>query len=673
MMPAAFHFLRPEWLWLMPVITILLFFIVKNFRPQNHWDKVCDTALLHYQLTQEQQKNTGKWQWLSSFSFLLLLFSIVIIALAGPSWEKKEQPVFQQDDALVIILDLSLSMNAADIKPSRLERAKLKLIDILKQRKEGQTALIAFAGDAHTVSPLTIDNKTIISLLPALEISIMPLPGSHITDALLTAKELLINAGFMQGDILLITDGLDSSHQDTITQQVKQLRQQGYQLSIIGIGSHSGSPIPIPNSGGFIKDSRGQIILSKLNSEALKTLANKGGGRYHKLSLDDSDFQALLNKKLINNQNTIEQENQIQQWVDAGAYVTLFILPLVLLIFRRGLLSLSFLFLLLPLFYNQSVQAEAQTIDQSIDQNIEQTDASGIKQKAYQFINSEQWNNLWMTRDQRGQKDFKHKNYSQAAQIFNDSRWKAGAHYRAGEFDKAIEQYEQFDDAESLYNKANSLANLQKYEQAIENYDAALEKKPDLSDAEKSRDYVKQLLEQQNQQEQQKSEQGSQGDKQQEKDKEKDDEQDSDSKNQQQQESGDENQKTDSKSHEPEEKNDPENNTSQQSSQQNNSEQDLSEQENETQNEFQQEPDETNEQQSPPSEQEAQESDTEEGENTANDVLSQLSKEEQQSLKQWLQRIPDNPGELLRIKFRNNSMIKQRQQNAPVQYKGDPW
>ena len=661
MIADSFHFLREDWLWAMLPIALLLFFAVRNRTYKNHWDNICDAPLLHYQLTQENRHITSSaqlWQWLRPYSYLMIVFSIIIIAMAGPSWEKKEQPIFQQDDALVVILDLSLSMNATDIKPSRLERAKLKLIDILKQKQEGQTALIAFAGDAHTVSPLTIDNKTIISLLPALNASIMPLPGSHLKDALVNAKELLINSGFMQGDILLMTDSLDAQYQRSITQYVKQLSQQGYILSIIGIGSRSGSPIPLPNSAGFIKDNKGQVVLSKLNNTALKKLAHHSGGQYHSLSLDNSDFEAILEKELSNNKNTIEQDNQIQQWVDAGGYVCLFILVLLLPIFRRGLLSISFIVFLMPVFYNETVQADSEIPAEK-----------SIKQSAYQFINSDQWNDLWMTKDQRGQKGFNKKNYSQAAQQFDHSQWKAGAHYRAGEYEQAIEQYEQFEDAQSLYNKANALANLQKFEQAIENYDTALKKQANLSDAIQNRDYVKKLLEQQKQQQQkqQPSDQGKAEDKQQESES-----QESDSDNQQQ-ESEQENQQADSESHEPEQQDEPDNKTSQQSKQKQNSAQDQSEQQEQSQNERQQESEEPREQDSPLSEQQAQETDTKEGKNVTEDVLSQLSQEEQQSLKQWLQRIPDNPGELLRIKFRNNSMNKQRQQNAPAQYKGNPW
>ncbi|MCU7834822.1 MAG: VWA domain-containing protein [gamma proteobacterium symbiont of Taylorina sp.] len=656
MIPVTFHFLRPEWLWAILPVGLFLFFVVRLVKQKNNWEKVCDAPLLQYQLMQEQ-RNTKKsehlMQWLRPFSFLWLLFSITLIAIAGPSWEKKQQPVFQQDDALVIILDLSLSMNAKDIKPSRLERAKLKLIDILKQKKEGQSALIAFAGDAHTVSPLTIDNKTIISLLPALEVSIMPLSGSHINDALLTAKDLLINSGFMQGDILLMTDGVDSEYQADINKLAKQLHQQGYKLSIIGVGSHSGSPIPLPGSGGFIKDKSGQVILSKLTVKLLKKLAQSGGGAYHKLSLDDSDFQALLKKGILDNNTSLKQdslqENRHEQWVDAGAYLTLFIIPFFLLIFRRGLLSISILLVIIPSIYSEPLLAQT-TLPE--------------------FVNSDNWNNLWLNKDQRGQKAFKRKNFSQAAEQFDNTLWKAGAHYQAGEFEQAVEQYEQFDDAESLYNKGNALANLQKFEQAIESYDKALEKDPDLLDAGKSRDYIKQLLEQQKQQpDQQQS--GDQKQDQQDKDQQASDSDKSES--QKNDQSEDNNQQSDSDNNPSEQNKTEQNNSSEkdQSSEQQQSEKNDSDDAQE-QSEQEQMTAEEKESQSA-QQQDIEETDASEGENTSEDVLSRLSQEEQQSLKQWLQRIPDNPGELLRIKFRNNSLNKQRQKDAPAQYEGNPW
>ncbi len=705
----TFHFLRPEWLWAILPVSLLLFFSIRRAKPGSAWDDVCDAPLLHYQLTQ-QQNNTSTssriFHWLIPFSFLMLIFSFTIAALAGPSWEKKDQPVFQQEDALVIILDLSLSMNAEDIKPSRLERAKLKLTDILQQKKEGQTALVAFAGDAHIVSPLTIDNKTIISLLPALDITIMPLSGSHINDALSSAAELLKNSGFMRGDILLMTDGIDEKHQKKVRKKIKSLKNQGYNLSIIGIGTRAGSPIPIPRSGGFIKDSAGQVVLSKLNTGPLKELAQLGGGSYHTLSLDDSDFQSLLDKEFSTNNKLTEQDKQNnyqekekehEQWVDAGAYITLLILPLALLVFRKGLLSISLVFLLGGSFFIHPVEAQAAAEPSVSDASISKLSKAELSTAELstaeppnsqaaaftKFTQNKSWKNLWSTPDQQGQKAFNNKSYSAAAEQFNNARWKAGSYYRAGDFEQAVEQYEQLDDAHSLFNKGNSLAHLQKYEEAIQSYDDALEKNPDLPDAVKNRAAIKEFLQKQKQQSEQEKQKESEKDE----DKKQDQNKDQDS----QQENSEQDKKD--QSEQQDQQNQSENNNSEQDTEQKseqNSEQNTEqekEQDKKDQNNQSEQPDEAaEEKQKQEAEEQAEEKDSqaaeqqeiektdaEAGENTADDVLSQLSQEQQQSLKQWLQRIPDNPGELLRIKFRNNSLNKQRQQNAPEQYEGNPW
>ena len=672
----AFHFLRPEWLLAIPIIGIALLFFLQRSKQDSGWEKVCDPALLHYQLAQQDDHSTPARiiHWL-----IPLVLLLCIIALAGPSWEKKEQPIFQQGNALVIILDLSLSMNARDIKPSRLERARLKIIDILKQKKEGQTGLIAFAGDAHTVSPLTIDNKTIISLLPALETSIMPLSGSHITDALDTAHQLLKNSGFAKGDILLMTDGIDQSEQKKLRQMVKNLYNQGYRFSVIGIGSQAGSPIPLPNQSGFVKDSSGQVILSKLTRKPLQELSNAGGGYYHNLSLDDSDFNPLLDRRLLNNDSILEQDNQLEQWVDAGGYLTVLLIPLALLAFRKGLLSILVVTALIPMLLAEPASA---------------SNADKLK---------EQWSDLWFSPDQQGQKAFNDNDYGNAAEKFNDSQWKAGAHYRAGNFEQAAEYYTRANDATGLYNKGNSLANLQKFQEAIAAYNEALKLNPDLKDAQSNRDYLQQLLEQQQQQSQQNSEQQNS------------EQTKSSDSPQQSQEQSSQTEESDKSEQSSQGENSSEDNASQQDDQQQKAESDTDSegtdtnknssppQEKQYSNDNPQadsepkspesyEPQSQQEQNQDESEQprqaqsEAQEiqqnqemqqnnkpRDAADASASASDVMSQLSQEEQQSLKQWLQRIPDNPGELLRIKFRNNTLLKQRQNQDSEQYEGKPW
>ncbi len=698
-MLADFHFLRPEWLLAIPVVAIILILFYRRSRQSIGWEKVCDPALLNFQLTRTRE-TVGSASRLLTW-LVPIMFLITILALAGPSWQKKEQPIFQKDSALVIVLDLSLSMNARDVKPSRLERAKLKIIDILKQKKEGQTALVAYAGDAHTVSPLTIDNKTIISLLPALDSSIMPLSGSHAADAIKTAKELLVNAGYSRGDILLFTDGIDASEQQKVKQLVKQLNQQGYHTSIIGIGTQAGSPIPIPGQGGFIKDRSGQVILSKLEEQPLKAITKSGGGFYHRLSLDDSDFKEILQQKFIDKDKVKQQDEELEQWIDAGAYVTLLVIPLALFMFRKGVLSLlvgSLLVssLLLPAFYSAPVMAEPLSESAAKTAEPQQSSKSDFN-----------WNDLWLTPDQQADKSFKAQNYQQAAETFKDPLWKASAYYRAGKYEQALQQYSQFDSADALYNKGNALANLQKFPEAIKAYENALKQNPELEDARKNIEYLKKLLEQQKQQSEQNSQdqqdQQEQNNPSQQKDSQQNQQPDQ-SGNKQDSQSGNNSQQQDQKQQndagKKQDKSD--NSESKSGSEQESSkeEQDKNQEQKTSSSEQQQQTGQNAQQgnrdqqaQQPDSDKEIekareqaaqarktqsqqqdQEKEQRNGEAQAPaDVMSQLSQEEQQSMKQWLQRIPDNPGELLRIKFRNNTLIKQRQQRNPQQYEGNPW
>ncbi|MCU7832977.1 MAG: VWA domain-containing protein [gamma proteobacterium symbiont of Lucinoma myriamae] len=658
----AFHFIRPEWFITLPFIALLLVLLLKRSKKNNSgWEAVCDPELLAFQLAQQ----SGNKNRPEKIPFQLLhwtvpfLFLIATIALAGPSWEKKEQPVFQQGNALIIILDLSLSMNAKDIKPSRLERAKLKLIDILKQKKEGQTALIAFAGDAHTVSPLTIDNKTIMSLLPALDSAIMPLSGSHLIDALNTAKQLFKNAGFAQGDILLITDGIDPSQQSKLEKNITTLRKQGYHFSIIGVGSQTGSPIPRPQKGGFVKDQSGQIVLIKLSPEPLKTLVKLGNGNYHKLSLDDSDFKAIIEHNLRIDKQAIEQDDHLEQWVDAGAYLTLVLIPFALLSFRKGLLSIMLIIFLAPYLIMEPAYADENTDQQWIGQ---------FNQKL-----SNGWDKLWSTPNQKGQKAFNSQNYQQAAESFTNKNWKAGAQYRAGEFAQALQQYSQSDDAMSLYNKGNTLANMEKFQDAADAYEQAIKKQPEFENASKNLDYMKEIIAQQKkQQQEQKSSDKNQ------------DQSDKQSENQQQEQQN----STDdaSKGNESDSKDSEKNSSDESDAQKEENESDEAEsnepkspEDYQQKNAKQDESDKDAELQAqtePVAEEETENKDEDEqpgSEDTPSDVLSQLNQEEQQSLKQWLQRIPDNPGKLLKVKFRNNTLLKQRQADTEAQYEGDPW
>ena len=327
---SEFHFIRPYWLLAFFPYLILLVLLLKNKLGRGSWSNVCDAELLPYIL---QEKSVGRSRW--PITIGAMAGFLVIVAQAGPTWERLPVPVFRNESALVIILDLSRSMDGADVKPNRLTRARYKIADILNRRKDGLTALLVYAGDAFTVTPLTEDTDTINSQLPALTTSIMPVQGSDTVLALEMATDLFKQAGLQTGQILLITDGVNL---DNTLDAVKSLG--AYTLSILAVGSEDGAPIKTPG-GGFLKDRQGNIVIPKLNPGELKQLARAGGGQFQMVTANDRDIETLLTAiDRMSEHQAREEENDLllDQWEDRGPWLLLVVLPLAALSFRRGLL-----------------------------------------------------------------------------------------------------------------------------------------------------------------------------------------------------------------------------------------------------------------------------------------------------------------------------------------------
>lgn len=446
-----FHFIRPYWLLAVIPYLAVLALMLRNKLAQGNWSAVCDAELLPY-LLQEKAVKQNRWP-LTAGAIAALL---VIIALAGPAWERLPSPVFRNNSALVIVLDLSLSMDAADIKPSRLTMARYKIADILKQRKDGQSALLVYAGDAFTVTPLTDDTETIDSQLPALNTDIMPSQGSNTALALEKAVELFKQAGLQKGRILLVTDGVDV---DKTLATVKSL--DSYQLSILAVGTVDGAPIALPG-GGFVKDRRGDIVLPKLNSSELIQLAQAGNGVYQTLTANDSDIQNLLAtlNQSVQQQGKANDNLLLDQWADQGPWLLLLVLPLAALTFRKGLLCFALL-LILPLPKNSYALG---------------------------------WQDLWQSKDQQAQQAYKKQDFAKAAEQFENPDWKAAAYYKAGDYGKALENLK---DSKSAYNKGNALAQAGQLEQAIKAYEKALAINPNDSDAKYNKEVVEKALEKQ--------------------------------------------------------------------------------------------------------------------------------------------------------------------------------
>ncbi|MEO1878416.1 MAG: VWA domain-containing protein [Methylococcales bacterium] len=457
---AEFHFIRPYWLLALIPTLFIFFALLKNKLNQGNWSAICDPALLPF-VIQDRDVNHSH-QSLSVGSVASLL---IIIALAGPTWERLPSPVFRNDAALVIALDLSRSMDVTDITPSRLSRARFKIADILQQRKDGQTALLVYAGDVFTVTPLTADNETIASQISALTTEIMPSQGSNTLLAIEKSVELLQQSGLQKGDILLVTDEVDF---DSTIGTVQSLA--GYRLSILGVGTEEGAPIK-DRQGGFVKDAAGNIVIPRLNSQELSQLASEGNGLYIKMTPDDTDLETLLKQfnHAFETQNEQASENNnwfLEQWHEQGPWLLLLALPLAALSFRKGLLSFA-LICLLP-----------------------------MPEPGYAM----EWKDLWSTQNQQAQQAFKQHNFQQAAEQYDNPQWKAAAHYKAGQFEQTIETLQNDTSANGLYNKANALAQTGKLPEALEAYEKSLTINPDNEDAKYNKAQVKKEIEKQQQQ-----------------------------------------------------------------------------------------------------------------------------------------------------------------------------
>jgi Ca-activated chloride channel family protein len=459
---SEFHFLRPLWLLALPAVAALVIGVLRAKHSSRNWAAVCDAQLLPFMLVDArglQRRTLAPW-------LVGITGSLLVLALAGPTWERLPQPVFRDQSALVIALDLSRSMDAGDLKPSRLIRARHKITDLLRTRQAGQTALLVYAGEAFTVTPLTDDVDTILAQLPSLDTSMMPSQGSRADRALAAATELLQQAGATRGDILLVTDGVNG---DALASQVDSLRKQGHRLSILGTGSQQGAPVAVAD-GGFLKDAQGSIVIPTLDAAALQRWARRGGGRYAEIRVDDEDIRYLFAGQATGDLNQAEQASGLHsdQWRELGPWLILLVIPLAALAFRRGVL-LVLMPLLIP-----------------------------VPESAYAL----DWASLWSRPDQQGVRALEQGQAADAAQYFEDPQWKAAAQYRAGQYQRAAASLESIKTPDAYYNRGNALARLGQYPQAMVSYQQALELDPDHQDARHNLELLQQQQQQKEQQQQ---------------------------------------------------------------------------------------------------------------------------------------------------------------------------
>ena len=627
-----FEFIRPAILWLLiPAIGLFFVALIKH-------KKTTDVQLIAPHLAQFVISDTNTKA--SQPLWLIAVFcSLGVLFSAGPSFEKKQVPVFQSKSARVIVMDMSYSMYSTDILPNRLTQARFKSLDMIELFKEGDTALVAYAGTAYTISPLTNDATTLSNLIPSLSPDIMPDKGSNVLAGLDMAKELLNQAGYIDGDIILITDGIDQEEQSDVTSFINNTT---FRLNIYGVGSEQGAPIKLPE-GGFLKDRYGQIVVPTINISQLKSLATRSGGKFARYQPSNSDintFSPMVNSELLKD----ETQSQALWRIDAGIYGLLLLLPFGLYLFRRSaFLGAVLLLTFLP------------------------------QQNAYAL----ELPTLLKNTDQRALTAYKNEEYDKAANA-KSNQLKGAALYKQGNYNAALDAFGQDKSATGYYNYGNALAKAGKLEEAINAYKQAQTLRSDFSQAADNQALVEQLLNQQEQQNQQEQS----GD---------------ESQNQENQQQGDQNQQPNNQQSGQEQQNNEQNDSAKGESQSQSDASEKSEQESEPsedqqgqtgeQSEEQNKPDMQAQPQSEQSEQSenknAEQSDQQQPQSQAMSEqpvsdeqkqkaqqqamqaqaseLTNEEKEKAQQLNQLLRKVPDDPAILLRNKMQLEAQKRQYQ------------
>jgi Ca-activated chloride channel family protein len=462
----ALHFLRPHWLWMMLVVPVFYLSLAIRDNVRSRWKHFIEPELLDHLIVSRRRR----WRF-RPVHLLSLLILIVSVAVAGPTWQR-EQPPFTEDKApLVIALDLSETMNAIDLKPTRLERVKLKLRDLIKKRGGGRTALFVYAEDTHMVLPFTTDESLFDVYLDSLSTNLMP-PGSKDTAKALRTIDDFLKDETVPGTILFVTDGIEPAaisafHQFTAKQD------EANDILVLGAGTGAGGPVQTgPNR--FL-EVHGRRVFAKLDINALRSLSKYDIDAIT-LTLDNDDIQ-WIQRRVQHHLQAIQQKDAKTRWIDEGYWLTIPVAALGVFWFRKGwtirwtTAALAVAFVLPP-------QASTRNMAVSLPSS---------------FANFT-WLDLWMTPDQQGRYYFQRGDYKKAAEKFDDPLWRGLSAARTGDYDAALNAFALSDTAEAWYNQGDALAHMNKYSEAVGAYQQALARRPHWKNAEDNLALVQSLI-----------------------------------------------------------------------------------------------------------------------------------------------------------------------------------
>lgn len=421
-----FHFIRPMWLQAFIPMGLLLWL---RWREDNQpsWKDVLPEHLRNVLTIGEKG-----WSKQLPLKLLMAIIAIAIVVCAGPTWQRQASPFGEDKASMLVLLDSSESMLEKDLPPSRLERAKYKVRDLLALRQGGSTGLVVYAGSAHVAMPMTQDTEVFEPILAAISPEIMPVEGKFAEQALPLTDQLL--QGKPGSTVLLVSDGVNPNTAEAFK---AYFADKPYQLMILGAGN------------------RDVVSDAPADFDSLRQLASETGGRFISVTVDSSDIEQL-NRSVERNMQLNGESSM--PWQDMGYQLLLPIALVMLLWFRKGwlvqwcvVMTLSGSLLVVP-------AVKAETIVASKAFTTEPVAEVTAWDKTAQW-----WWDLWLTPDQQGQRLFNKGEYLEAAKHFVDPLRKGTAYYYGREYKLAHRAFLQMDSDFGLYNAASALARQREY------------------------------------------------------------------------------------------------------------------------------------------------------------------------------------------------------------------
>lgn len=446
-------FLRPEWLAALPAAMLLGWAWWRANGGAAPWRRVVDPELL----AELAGRAPGRARLPLALAAAAL--GLASLALAGPSWQARAAPEVRELSARIVVLDLSPSMDAVDLAPSRLARARAAAADLIGGARDARLGLVVFGADAFAAAPLVSDAGALVHLLAGLSPATVPRAGARPDLALELARGLLEKAGVVGGEVILVGDSAGDAR--TLA-AARDLAREGFPVSVLAVGTPGGGPVRRADSG-LARDAHGAILVVRPELAALERVAREGGGTFRMLPAGGPTPRFAAAARVFG-AGGARPARAAKLRVDDGAWLALLALPFAALLFRRGWLMGLAVFAL---------------------------GFASAPRPALAF----DWHALWQRPEQQAARAYAsaspRERVAALARLAPDSPWRAALLYRSGRYAEAAARYATRDAADAWYNRANALALEGRLEEALDAYDAALERSPSMADARANRALVR--------------------------------------------------------------------------------------------------------------------------------------------------------------------------------------